>query len=1046
LSEGQAKIEEARRDEQALADQYDEAYYAERLGEPYRWDNRAWQAQFGRVADVIVRDLAPRTVLDVGCGFGFLVKALRDRGVEAYGIDVSHYALEQVPEEIAPYCDLGSITDELDRNYDLVVCIEVVEHLPPELAESAVASLTSRTDNVLFSSTPSDLEEPTHVNVRPIDYWAELFARRGFFRDFELDATVVAPHAIHFVRTGASAASVARAYERERWMHQEELHGLRQALDAAVRAQRRAEDAERRAEDAERSVATALELERSRAEAAEAELARWRVWEQRGGYRIFMALASVRARLAPTGTMRDRLARRALAGTATALERVTGARRPAAVAPSTPAHKAVLILSGCPGDAKRYRGDHQVEQLAQLGVTSDTAFHGEVDLMDAVDRYECFVLHRVPWGADVETFVAAARARGKPLIFDTDDLVFDPAMARHVAALESMDESERLLYVNGLTRYRETLRACDAAMVSTEPLRERASALLDRVLVVPNAVSDEMVAAGDHAAELRRRRRLDDSVTMGYFSGTPTHDRDFLEASDPVLWVLDRFPQTRLLLVGPLTVDERFERFAGRVERVPFQPWQQLPELLARVDINLAPLERDNPFTESKSCLKYIEAGLVGVPTIASARSDFRRAIRPGENGLLVDTPAEWKEALRRLVESAELREQIGRRAYDDVRAVHTTRASATACHAALAELSRPQTSAPLTINWIVRAPIAQTGGGYRNIFGIARELASRGHVVRLYVERIAHLESLSRGTVRRYVEQHFEPTGVEIVVDHDEVAPADASIATNWPTAAVVDQHRESLFKLYYIQDFEPEFYDDGDPLARLAEQTYELPLRHVCFGKQMAAWIAGKTGKPADYVDFPLDDVFATRAAPEARPQPITVLFFARPGLKRRGFELGIESLRRLLAARPDVNIELFGTRTEELGELPFPARNLGVLAPEELAGALNRVHILLSFSLTNMSRVAFEGMACGAAVVEIATAGVEHLVTPEEHCLTAAPKPEAVVDALVRLVDDDALRCRIARAGAEHAAGHSWERIGGQFEEILLRSCFARLGGTR
>ena len=66
------------------------AYYYERcLGEPCRRDNPTWARFFGRIADVLVAELRPATVLDLGCGFGFLVEALRDRGVQAWGIDIS---------------------------------------------------------------------------------------------------------------------------------------------------------------------------------------------------------------------------------------------------------------------------------------------------------------------------------------------------------------------------------------------------------------------------------------------------------------------------------------------------------------------------------------------------------------------------------------------------------------------------------------------------------------------------------------------------------------------------------------------------------------------------------------------------------------------------------------------------------------------------------------------------------------------------------------------------------------------------------------------
>jgi len=267
-----------------LASHYGEWYYAERVGdEPYHRGNEAWHAFFGGIADAIVAQLQPRTVLDAGCGIGFLVEALRARGVEAFGFDVSEYAISCVPEELRPYCTVASITDELDRDYDLVVCIEVLEHLPAESAEAAVANLARHTDAVLFSSTPDDFREPTHLNVRPLEHWVALFARHGLFRDPDLDVDFVAPHALVLRRAGQTAPIVARQYERERARLVREVHALR---DEVIRL--------------------TGELDRLRGSAA--------VGGPRPGrlLRRLRRLGRLRARVVPPGSRRLRFGRRVL--------------------------------------------------------------------------------------------------------------------------------------------------------------------------------------------------------------------------------------------------------------------------------------------------------------------------------------------------------------------------------------------------------------------------------------------------------------------------------------------------------------------------------------------------------------------------------------------------------------------------------------------------------------------------------------------------------------------------------------------------------------
>src|SRR5437870_13556529 len=77
-----------------------------------------WLRQFGRVADEIINRFNPRKVLDVGCAKGFLVECLRDRGVEAYGFDISEYAISQVRRDVRPYCKVASVADAIGEYYE----------------------------------------------------------------------------------------------------------------------------------------------------------------------------------------------------------------------------------------------------------------------------------------------------------------------------------------------------------------------------------------------------------------------------------------------------------------------------------------------------------------------------------------------------------------------------------------------------------------------------------------------------------------------------------------------------------------------------------------------------------------------------------------------------------------------------------------------------------------------------------------------------------------------------------------------------------------
>ena len=95
----------------------------------------------------------------------------------------------------------------------------------------------------------------------------------------------------------------------------------------------------------------------------------------------------------------------------------------------------------------------------------------------------------------------------------------------------------------------------------------------------------------------------------------------------------------------PLIDIEEYSALAGlgqQIEWRSLQPLMNLPTEMARFDINLAPLEVGNSFCEAKSELKFFDAALVDVPTVASPTGPFRRAIDRGRTGFLATSGDDW--------------------------------------------------------------------------------------------------------------------------------------------------------------------------------------------------------------------------------------------------------------------------------------------------------------------------------------------------------------------------------------------------------------------
>lgn len=286
------------------AQDYDDAYYRSQLGshQPYDWASPHWRTFFTTVAERIRAATNPRSVLDVGCARGLLVQAFCEQGVDGYGIDVSQHAIETAHPDVASRLSVGS-AEKIAGSWDLITCIEVLEHMSPADAERAIDSMCAASDRVLLSSSPSDFSEPTHVNVREPAAWAASFAERGFFRRTDVDLSFIAPWTVLFERDDLTQRDLVYRYEHYAYPMRVEVLEKRAALRDTHRKLKEPSDFQKRLDEA---TAANLELRhklltsRDHVIGLEAEGAQWRL-------RYENAVAELEEIHAQLGEARDEL-------------------------------------------------------------------------------------------------------------------------------------------------------------------------------------------------------------------------------------------------------------------------------------------------------------------------------------------------------------------------------------------------------------------------------------------------------------------------------------------------------------------------------------------------------------------------------------------------------------------------------------------------------------------------------------------------------------------------------------------------------------------
>lgn len=329
-----------------------------------------------------------------------------------------------------------------------------------------------------------------------------------------------------------------------------------------------------------------------------------------------------------------------------------------------------FIASGCPiATTTLYRCVHLAEQLRALGHETEIVDWFEEAQIDPTRAagYDAIFLYRLPMSPPLARVIGTAHQTETPVIFDTDDLIFEPDLVHAQRGVTRLSSNEQEQHTEGVRRYLQTLQACDAVTTATPFLAELATRRGQRAFVHRNAFGQEMLALANRLRQQRLTKEISDKAVIGYGSGTPTHDVDFAEVASSLCTILKQYPNTELWIVGPVVIASELETFGERVRRFPLTDWPGWFERASQFDIALAPLELENVFCRAKSEIKFVEAAALGVPVVASRTEPYTDVITEREDGLLAGNDDEWVSALAWLIEEADRRAGIGARAREKI-------------------------------------------------------------------------------------------------------------------------------------------------------------------------------------------------------------------------------------------------------------------------------------------------------------------------------------------------------------------------------------------
>lgn len=326
-----------------------------------------------------------------------------------------------------------------------------------------------------------------------------------------------------------------------------------------------------------------------------------------------------------------------------------------------------------------------------------------------------------------------------------------------------------------------------------------------------------------------------------------------------------------------------------------------------------------------------------------------------------------------------------------------------------------------MSIAWLCTPP-APGSGGHTTFFRMVQGLEERGHRCSILLYDRHH------GDLRQHrarIRQHWPELTARIDAVPGHIDAFDAYVASSWDTAHVLARRTDnSSQRLYFIQDFEPYFYARGSRYA-LAEDTYRFGFTNMALGKMVADTLRREVGAPSHVIPFGSDQ---STYALEPGLQRSGVVFFARPGVDRRGYELGRLALQEFHRMHPEQEIHLYGSRVRGWG---IPVIQHGTLSPAQLNSLYNQTIAGLALSFTNITLVAAEMLSAGnLAVVNDAPGSRADLQNPAT--VWAPATPGSLAQALSCIVTDPDKTMRSIAAASY--AGPSWRAAQDEVARII------------
>lgn len=140
------------------------------------------QRSYRIIASMIIKEFDPLSVIDIGCGVGWILYYLDLQGVKVDGIEPNPNIKEYVPKNISESINQENLEVSIipKKFYDLAICLEVAEHIDKKYSNIIVKNICQHSNTILFSAATPGQGGVGHINEQPFEYWENIFNKYNF--------------------------------------------------------------------------------------------------------------------------------------------------------------------------------------------------------------------------------------------------------------------------------------------------------------------------------------------------------------------------------------------------------------------------------------------------------------------------------------------------------------------------------------------------------------------------------------------------------------------------------------------------------------------------------------------------------------------------------------------------------------------------------------------------------------------------------------------------------------------------------------------------